>query len=261
MSVPSKFDHQEWDNLTEQFGVTEGSLPTKAQWLPVSHLLTASSCSEYVASLTRELSYPSSIHTASMFAKRYAFLSVVPSLYSMSVYNKEWHTALEDTFLVPSKDGKGHWLAGLHVTKSQVSSLPEDQRERNRDQVLKRLFADQISVLWRTLAEASQTPISILWENAAVRLYSLYEHKIHAALDCEGRKRAADDFQYIVTHAPAELFGESYNPFARFYRFTGEGDHSSKYRTRTTCCFYFQVSAVNEYCQACPKLKRQRRGT
>jgi len=223
-------------------------------------LLDKAGCAAYLDALTEKLGSPSRMATASMFAKRYAFLSVVPALYAMTVFNKGIRFRLEHMLLDSASEPGKSWISRARLTDYEVSEPAEGSRDAWREETVKALFGGSIRTLWRVLSEVAHVPMAILWENTAVRVYSLYEKKIGAGDIPEEHGRIRDDYDYLIRKAAPALFGETYNPLARFY---GQDVHAvgasapAAARVRTTCCFYYQVAANGEFCVACPKAKRR----
>jgi ferric iron reductase protein FhuF len=194
--------------------------------------------------------------TASQFAKRYAFLTAAPGLYAMTLYNKGLEASIEHAFLGAPGEQNKPWPAHMYINQLQVSEPAGGYRDEWREEIVKSLFAGNIARLWRALSKTAGLPMPILWENTAVRVFSLYEKRMGAGAGKEERLRIEDDFAYLVHHAPGALFGEAQNPFAAFYHDAPTVSSATPpVRMRKTCCFYYQVSAGGEYCTACPKAK------
>jgi ferric iron reductase protein FhuF len=91
-------------------------------------------------------------------------------------------------------------------------------------------------------------PQAILWENAAVRIAPVYE-------DVLSIETAREDYNYIVSGASAEMFGERRNPLAAFLEPASPKVAFLAERVRKTCCLYYEMAP--EYCRKCPKAKPQ----
>jgi len=191
--------------------------------------------------------------TASQFLKRYAYLTSVPLLYAMSVYNKGLDLSVENCTLESSDH---FWLE--HVGLADVDATMPATNERHvwRDTVIQAFFAGNIGKLIQVMTKVANVPKAILWENVAVRVFSLYEKRIGVTEDPREQGWGQADFKYLIYEAPGALFGERKNPLSRFY-----GEHTSStvpnapMRIRKTCCFYYEVSCVEEYCSNCPKVR------
>ncbi|RSL35407.1 hypothetical protein D7Z54_00180 [Salibacterium salarium] len=218
-------------------------------------LLDEEKCIAYLDSLTRSLQSPSRMITASQFSKRYAFLTIAPSLYAMTIYNKGLDLSSENC-KIESSFHNGSWKSNLHLTDLQVSQPKEGERQEWRDGVIKNIFHGNLAKIWRSISKVSNVPMPILWENTAVRVYSLYEKKVGNGDSEKEKFRIQEDFKYLISEAPATLFGETKNPLARFYGPKSTISSSDQpVRTRKTCCFYYKVPNGN-YCSTCPKVKQ-----
>jgi len=254
MNKHSKLVQNEWDYLSQHFGLCEQAAISRIYSVSTLDLLDPEICSDYLDRLTVLLQSPSRMITASQFLKRYAFLTAVPLLYAMSVYNKGLDLSIENCSLESSL---GHsWLE--HISLADVDATMPETNERHvwRDTVIQAFFAENLGKLIQVMSRVANVPKSILWENVAVRVFSLYEKRIGETEDQQEQAWGQTDFQYLIHEAPGALFGEKKNPLSRFY-----GEHTSSYvsnppmRVRKTCCFYSEISSVEEYCSNCPKVR------
>ena len=209
MIEKSAFTPAEAEVLSRSFGMFIGSPPDSSERIPCLDLLNEERCAAYLDRLAETLPSPSRLIAASQLAKRYAFIAAVPALYAMTAYGKGVELAIESCSLdaYPSRIGKIRLLA----SDAPVTVPEAGERERWRGELVERLFAGHIAGIWRTLSKAANIPLPILWENAAVRVYSLYEKKI------TGEAAASADYDYLVRGAPGSAFGERINPLGRFY--------------------------------------------
>ena len=254
MNKHSRLVQNEWDYLNQHFGLCEQAAISRIYLVSTLDLLDPETCADYLDRLTVLLQSPSRMITASQFLKRYAFLTSVPLLYAMTVYNKGLDLSVENCSLESSP---GHsWLE--HVSLVDVDATMPETNERHvwRDTVIKACFAENLGKLIQVMSRVANVPKPILWENVAVRVFSLYEKRIGVTEDQQEQAWGKADFQYLIHEAPGALFGEKQNPLSRFY-----GEHTSSYvsnppmRVRKTCCFYYEVSCVKEYCSNCPKVR------
>lgn len=251
MTGPSRLEPEQQAYLSKQFQLSDRPLPDATGAVRPDSLLDPDSCAAYLDGLSAALRSPSRPVTASQFAKRYAFLSAAPALYAMSVFNKSLDLGgaalvLESTD-IPGKT----WSNRLHAAALPVAEPQSGQRPAWRRAAAERLFAGHLAPLWRALSKIAPIPLPILWENTAVRIYSLYEKRIAAdARTAEEKRRAQDDFEFLL-QAPGSVFGQSQNPLRQFY-----GSVPPAVRLRKTCCLFYQVPSDEGYCSACPKLAR-----
>ncbi|MED1793254.1 IucA/IucC family C-terminal-domain containing protein [Brevibacillus nitrificans] len=248
----------EWEYLKKHFRMNETSSLQLTPIHPAAHLLDEEKCAGYLDQMTAFMASPSRKVTASLLAKRYAFLTVAPTLYAMTMYNKGLDASIGNYSLVLSEQSSDPWLSHMGIRTLAVSSPTDGCRNEWRDRVLAGLFAENIAPVWRNLSKLARIPRTILWENAAVRLFSLYEKRMEKEATGEIIERIRDDFSYLVKLAPPALFGEDSHPFAPFY---GEEPavHASNRpaRIRKTCCYYYQVAKEEDYCDACPRANRR----
>jgi ferric iron reductase protein FhuF len=251
----SSLEPEEVEYLTKQFRLTTNVSQDRRCSIKAIDLLDEQRSTLYMDRLTDILQSPSRMITASQFAKRYAFLIVAPSLYAMTMYNKGLNLSIENCH-VDDLDHNENWvpnirLTDLHVTQPSTSG----KRHEWRDQVIKNIFAGNLVKIWRSISKVSNVPMSILWENTAVRVYSLYEKKVGEGGSEQERSRIQGDFQYLINEAPAVLFGETKNPLAKYYVPKCTISSSDQpVRIRKTCCYYYKVSSNGEYCSTCPKI-------
>lgn len=251
----SAFTPEELDYLTINFSMlTNASLVPKCSIKSID-LLDEEKSIVYLDWLTSILKSPSRIITASQFSKRYAFLTVGPSLYSMTMYNKGLDLSIENCH-IESVDHNESWISNMRLTDLKVIEITNEKRYEWRDEVIRNIFAGNLAKIWRSISKASNIPMSILWENTAIRVYSLYEKRIGEGASRQEKSRIQEDFEYLISHAPATLFGETENPLARYYGPKSTISSSNQaVRIRNTCCLYYEVSTNGSYCSTCPKVK------
>ena len=117
---------------------------------------------------------PSILVTASLFAKRYSVLTIASAFYAMSRYDKGLHCRIENMWV--EAESSKPWLPTIRLIDRTVS-IPTEDREKWRDQVLREIFANNLAKVWQSLAKISKIP-KILWENTAIYVNWLYETKI-----------------------------------------------------------------------------------
>ncbi|UKS28346.1 ferric iron reductase [Paenibacillus sp. HWE-109] len=251
MNKQSRLALDEWDYLSRHFGLREYGATHPVDSVRALDLLDVEMCSDYLDRLTLLLKSPSRMITASQFFKRYAALTAVPLLYAMTVYNKGLDLSADNCLLI-SSPGRS-WLENVSLADIDAVMPSAGERHIWRNTVIQALFAGNIGKLIALMSRLANSPKSILWENVAVRVFSLYEKRIGVTGEQQEQSRA--DFQYLIHQAPGALFGEKQNPLSHFYGKPTFSSVSSPSRVRKTCCFYYEVSSVEEYCSSCPKLK------
>jgi ferric iron reductase protein FhuF len=244
-SMLSSFKTEELECLSTDFRLTT-TISTDSRFSISSiDLLNEVKCSEYLDKITGLFKSPSRMVTASQFAKRYSFLTIAPSLYAMTMLNKGLDFSVENCHVESTFRDDSTWLPKVRLN-DQIVSLPEvGGRNEWRNQVVKNIFAGNISKVWHSVSKAANIPISILWENTAIYVYWLYEKRIGGH----------EDFQFLLNEAPASLFGEKRNPLTRFNSPKCEIPTSDQpVRVRKTCCYYYEVSPDKKtYCSSCPR--------
>lgn len=206
---------------------------------PVHELLDPEHCSQYLKEISKEFHTSSLLATASQFSKRYAYLLVPPVLYAMSIYHKELRVSPQNSYLEPAYRQK-NWFPRLVLMNYQGDS-PTMNRTLWRDQVLKRLFADHLAKIWKTLHECTGIPLIILWENTSLYIHWTYRNHLLSL-----GESAVEDYQYLTQEADLSVFDAPFQPLQRFQQIDG---------CRKTCCLYFLTNEQKELCKGCPRAK------
>lgn len=207
---------------------------------PIHKLLDPEICRDYLEKISNDFHTSSLLATASQFSKRYAFLLVPPVLYAMSIYHKELPVSIQNCYLESAYKQK-NWFPRLALMDNRGGASAALNRSRWRDQVLKKLFADHLAKMWKTLHECTGIPLVILWENTAIYTHWIYRNQL---LSFGGY--AAEDYQYLTKEADKTLFGAPFQPLQRFQHIDG---------CRKTCCLYFLTNEKKELCKGCPREK------
>lgn len=189
---------------------------------------------------------------ASLFAKRVAFLASGNVLYAMSVFDKGLPLSLNTCRLEYAHDG-GLWTSSLPMAVTATGYAP-GAREAWREAIVGALFRTFFAPLWQSLSQVSGLPQSILWENTAVRVYSLYQGRMEG-LTVEQEERQQADFAWLLEGAEPSLFGLPWNPLKRFRRPLQQSAAGTRVRFRRTCCFYYKTVQPVAYCHNCPLCK------
>jgi ferric iron reductase protein FhuF len=217
----------------------------------VKDLLDPDKCQAYLTHLSDLLGSPSLVVTASQFSKRYTFMAVLPALYAMSAFNKGLDVSMENCH-IESAYRNDKWAPRLRLTNWSVSR-PEGDRNGWRERMVHTIFAENVANVWRVLSACTGISRMVLWENTAVYVYWLYEKKL-AEADEITRRRAEEDFRYLVSGAPPECFGDWIQPLSKYYFKKSPVPFSEEpIRTRKTCCLYYQLAGAKKCCSNCPK--------
>ncbi|WLR49937.1 IucA/IucC family C-terminal-domain containing protein [Bacillus tianshenii] len=234
-----RFNRSELETLKNDFRLTtieSGASVCSEKLLQVSFL------NEYLDELRPKFKAPNYVVTALQFSKRYAYLVSVHALYAMTAYNKQMELSFQNIYIEGAEEN-GIWLPKLRLEHLQTIEPIEGEREKWRDTVLRKLFLDHLAPVWQALQNSACAPVMTLWENTALYISWLYEQVLANHPDEVVRKRAAEDFHYLIHEASSELFGTRFQPLTKFY---------SPQNTRQTCCLYYQLDGA-DYCRTCPK--------
>jgi len=219
--------------------------------LTASALLDAETCRRMLTTVMPLTGAPDLAIAASLFVKRLAFLTTGNVLYAMSVFDKGLILSLSDSRVEYAHDN-GLWTSSLPADMTE-SVAPADEREQWREMIVGALFKDFLSPVLTILSQVSGIPLHILWENIAVRVYSLYQGRMEG-LDPQQEQRRQTDYDWLLTQADAAIFGLPWNPLKRFNRPPKQNGAGEKIRFRRTCCFYYKATRPAEYCHNCPLL-------
>ncbi|MEI4791335.1 IucA/IucC family C-terminal-domain containing protein [Bacillus sp. FJAT-53060] len=186
---------------------------------------------------------------ASMFSKRYAYLAVSSSLYLMTLYDDIYQFSPEACAF------REDWKIELDEMRCSFAQLEGDRHEW-REQVVHTLFTQCVTPLLDVLNRTSRLPYSILWENVAVRINSLYHSMMRESDEPEVKKRVQKDYLFLK-QATGEIFGAKQNPFRHSLNLDESLLETSN---RKTCCMYYQLEKKSEsldYCLVCPLEKKK----
>lgn len=248
--------NDEWDVLA-RFGLKQSTQPSECH-IDSVHLLDIQQCVYTLETIMPELGAPDLKVTASLVIKRIAFLALAPTLYAMSVYNKGLNLSLDNSVFEYQLDNR-IWQNGMPVKNTEVSLAP-DEREQWRDKVLQRVFAEHLTRLVTLFHQVTGVPQRILWENIAVRVFSIYERRILPNVPCTLKSAAEQDLAFLVDADTQQIFAMDENPLTRFYRKKRLfGEPPQPVRMRRTCCFYYQATEPEVYCSNCPLLLKQKK--
>ncbi|WP_456277758.1 siderophore-iron reductase FhuF [Bacillus sp. AK128] len=185
---------------------------------------------------------------ASQFMKRYGYMITVPFLYSLSMFHKKLDISLQ-TSVFQSYETDGVWLPKLQIGTLEVHAV-EDQREGWRTAAFESLFRDHLAPVIDQISSQAKVSKHILWENAAVYIFWIYESMMEQEPNNELLK---EDFQALLD-AEGSMFGNlSKNPISKFYTEKRYISHMDKeIRVRKTCCMFNRLPNSEGACTTCP---------
>ncbi|TQR21667.1 IucA/IucC family C-terminal-domain containing protein [Psychrobacillus vulpis] len=220
--------------------------------IEVSNLLYEQSMRKYLDTLSHHIESSNSKVAASLFVKRYAFLSVI-YLYAMTAWNEKLNVNFEN-ISIETDDNEKLWLPNFHFHSLESESLRMD-REKWRTNCIETLFKGHLSPILDLLSQTTKVSKLILWENISVYIYWLYETVLmEEGTPSEVTFRSKEDFRFIVYRASGEIFGDyDVNPLTRFYYEV----HENEVRKRSTCC-YSHLTNSDKYCATCPHICKRK---
>jgi len=261
----AEFDHrpvllpEEWQALSV-FGLKQ-DLQDERLSIDSIKLLDDVLCQETLQKIMPELGAPNLKVTTSLVMKRIAFLALAPILYAMSRFNKGLDGTLKNcVFEYPLENRI--WVSKMPLKNLAVTVQDKDQAEGRktwRKDILSQVFAGHLTQLVEQFHRLTKVPKWILWENVAVRVFSIYEQRILPNIPDAQMAQAQADFSYLLDQKSTEVFGMSENPLTVFYREKQQTALSDKpIRVRRTCCYYYLATEPAVYCGSCPLLLKKR---
>ncbi|WP_257348616.1 IucA/IucC family C-terminal-domain containing protein [Pseudalkalibacillus decolorationis] len=216
----------------------------------ISDLLNEESCLSFLQKQMIEMKAPNLAVAASMLSKRYAYLVVSSTLYNMVKFNCALDLPIKACSL--SKERK------LYIQSEMCKWQEIKSMERGlwREHVLRDLFLSHITPVLNILKKTSRVPSSILWENVAVRINSIYRKTLARERDPLKVESLYSDFNFLK-NTSGEVFGLKDNPLQPYLKI---GEELQLDPTRKTCCMYYKLKEDVEgigYCGTCP-IKRKR---
>lgn len=229
-----------------------------------SKLLDDALCLETLHKIMPELGAPNLKVTASLVIKRVAFLTLAPVLCAMSGFDKGLDASIENSVFEYPLDNR-IWQSKMPLKNTSVSVLERSDKEGRaawRHEILSKVFSGHLTLLVEQFYRLTKVSRRILWENIAVRVFSIYEQRILTNIAEEKRVIAEADYAYLLDKNTTQLFGLNENPLTVFYRdkeLTALSDNPV--RVRRTCCFYYQATEPPVYCGSCPLPLKKKKTT
>jgi ferric iron reductase protein FhuF len=223
----------------------------KPKEIEIRDLLNEEKCLSFLQKQMIEIKAPNLSVAASMLSKRYAYLIVSPTLYSMVQFNYALNLPIKACSL--SKDRK----LCIQIDLCKFEDLKSLERDSWREHVLRCLFSSHITPILDILKKISLIPSSILWENVAIRVNSIYRKTLTKELDPIKIERLNSDFDFLK-NASGDLFNLKENPINQYLKI---GEELNLNPCRKTCCMYYRLEEDVEgitYCSNCPIKSRRR---
>ncbi|RSK55996.1 Fe-S oxidoreductase [Bacillus canaveralius] len=226
----------------------------KPKDIEMSDLLNEEKCRVFLQKLMLQIKAPNLSVAASMFSKRYAYLIVASTLYSMVQYNCTLKLPVKACALSKERE------LCIQLECCPWEETTNLEREQWRVNVLRSLFSEHITPVLNTLQKTSRLSPSILWENVAIRINSIYRKILSRDVELVKIERLNSDFQFLK-NAEGDLFNLKENPIKEYLKI---GEELEQNPFRKTCCMYYLLEEDLEgigYCRICPiKSKLQRIG-
>ncbi len=211
----------------------------------IHDMLNEETCRQVLEQQMKQWGAPHQVVAASMFIKRYAVIIVASTLYSMVCHKTI--LPLNTTSLVWHKNGS----VGMNDQPADLISIDGTDRIQQRKAYIHQLFAEHITPLIEVMAKSSGIKQTILWENVAVRINSVYRKSLAQEPEQEVVTRIYEDFHFLKD-ANGAVFGLSQNPIQKYLKI---GEELKKYPERKTCCLYHRLDknrGKGNYCANCP---------
>lgn len=220
--------------------------------ITLSELLQKDQLRTFLSLASEHIGSPNVKVTASMFIKRYAFLSAI-FLYAMTAFNKRFHLQLEHMHLQTDKQDP-LWLPTFYFSDWSLSE-PGVDRDQWRYEAIADFFSNIVTPIVESVKKESKQSKLVLWENIAIYIFWLYESVLSGNEDEEVRERAVEDLHFIAQLAPGSLFGSYHeNPINKhFHEKRYIPDLGEEVRVRTTCCFFYALTGTPDRCKICPQ--------
>ncbi|WP_377887288.1 IucA/IucC family C-terminal-domain containing protein [Alkalihalobacillus sp. R86527] len=251
LAKPQTFSIEEKAKL-EKLRLQVGLDPsTNGQIDEVKNLLDPGHLKGLLQKLVDEGHFPSLIVAGSQFVKRYAFMLLVPFLYSFSKWDKPILAGPEmlkynlDTSTDP-------WMMNFVLSNDTLSGM--NTRSEAREKLADELINGNLAPFIETVVEATKLSPTILWENAAIYLFWLYETELPSGASEDQQSKIQEDFHYLLKEFQCTSFTCGVNPFIQYYTQKEETANGPQ-RFRRTCCLFDQASDDGRCCKTCPKMK------
>lgn len=200
------YERHEIDLLTEEFRLALEPSEDRRLSMPALDLLDRDKCLGYIGRAGEVFEGQTIAANASLFAKRYSYLTIASSLYAMSAMDKGLDYSIENAHIESVWRGSA-WLPRIRLEKWEANRPEAGKREAWRERIVASVFADNISRAWNAISAYVPVSKAVLWENAAIYVFWLYENRFLEGLDEERQAIVRSDLAYLV-EAPPHLFGE-----------------------------------------------------
>lgn len=245
------FSLEEWQALAA-YGLAHNAAEDNIGFrIEAVQLLDDEQCLATLEQIMHALGAPNLKVAASLTIKRLAFLVLAPTLYSLSRFDKGLDVSLSQCVFDFRLENR-IWQSKLPLKSVQITPLCGD-RAAWRAQVFRRVLAEHLTPVVETFQRLTCSPKRILWENVAVRVFSIYERRVLPGLEGERQAIAQADYAWLLSEEASAVFGLETNPIAEFdTAFTELESGGELVRVRRTCCYYYRATEPQEFCSNCP---------
>lgn len=226
--------------------------PKESTFIHYTSLMQPAKVKEILYLVQDKMGTPNFRVAASMLTKRMAFYAVI-HLYAMTALGKRLCINPEHVQLIEN-DSSSLWLPDFYFEEMKVEEVGED-RSQAREEMMQHVFRNMLTPVVQLLSRQVKLPERVMWENIVHYIFWLYEDILQTAQAAELKKRAREDFYYIIHKAHGNLFG-SYerNPLTPFDRDLVFNEALNEpVRIRKTCCLAYLLDENEEkMCTTCP---------
>ncbi|MDP4553435.1 siderophore-iron reductase FhuF [Alkalihalobacillus macyae] len=240
----SKEEKEILEQLSLQIGNDVASYPK------IERILDEEKITEILQGLVDEGHFPNLFVAGSQFMKRYGIMTIAPIFFAFTMWNKRIEAG-PDQLGYRIEFEQDSWTMKLAVRNEWIG--PENRTDA-RAKLANELINQNLAPFVETMVKATKLSATILWENAAIYLFWIYETLIPSKGNEEQKQRAKEDFHYIVHQFQCTSFTCGTNPFLPYYTEKKERAEGTM-RTRKTCCLRDQISPDTMCCKTCPKLR------
>lgn len=253
---PPGFSFTQWETL-EGFGLKPFCHDQDKAIASIS-LLDDDQCRAVLERIMPELGAVNLKITASLVIKRIAFLTLAPALFAMSRYDVGLNMSIENCIFEYSLKNR-LWQSKMPLKTFELNMYQrEEDRNAWREEILKNVFAHHLSLLVEQFYRITRVSKRILWENVAIRVFSIYERRVLSDIPEGVRTQAQQDFSWLIDKDTHSIFATERNPIAEFYTAKIPSPTATEnIRVRRTCCFYFKATEPSEHCSICPRLHQR----
>lgn len=222
----------------------------KSKDILITDLLKEEKCLSFLQKQMTEIKAPNLSVAASMLSKRYAYLVVSSTLYSMVYFDCVLKFPVKACALTKKRE------LCIQADMCKWQRIKRIEREQWREDVLYDLFSSHITPILNILIKVAQVSSLILWENIANRINSIYRKILEKELDQVKIERLHSDFNFLK-NASGNLFNLKENPIKNFLKI---GEELKLNLCRKTCCMYYKLEkdiGTIGYCDNCPIKSKQ----